>query len=416
MAKKDFRKAIGGAKSQENIISSLIRGTAKKEDLELVWLPHDKVYSVVQVRTKFKEIEGLAASMKGKTQHEAIRVFPANKDGMHRIHMGERRWRAAVINDEPVLAIIDQRLNPETYNAKNILGQIAENDQREPLTPIELARAFALLRDNFGLKTGEIAEGLGRKPAYVSKHLKLLDMPEPVQELMSDGIVTYLETLNILTNIFAASAEDGLKFVEEIRAKGEVSRDEAQTKLNILKGKAVAISAEQVNPDSHIETISDCQDVKDHVESIDTNNSLPVPDERSLPTQDTSETSEASDVTENVQSIAPQPTTEQIEHTPNSGRDNNTDNGLTNSFLPSEPDEEIIGQNNAELARSDVLNQIAASRATVYVLIDGVEHILLDKPSYTENGEEYVSCQVPGSLVIEVPVSECVLSRVTLTK
>lgn len=408
MAKKDFRKAIGGAKSQENIISSLIRGTAKKEDLELVWLPHDKVYSVVQVRTKFKELEGLAASMKGRTQHEAIRVFPANKDGMYRIHMGERRWRAAAINDEPVLAIIDQRLNPETYNAKNILGQIAENDQREPLTPIELARGFALLRDNFGLKTGEIAEGLGRKPAYVSKHLKLLDMPEPVQELMNDGIVTYLETLNILTNIFAASAEDGIKFVEEIRGKGEVSRDEAQTKLNILKGKA--ITAGNVNPDNHIDTISDYHDSNDNIVGIDTNNSLPVSDEWSSPTQDTSE---ASDVIAKVQSIAQQPTTE---HTPNSGSDNNADNGLTNSFLPSEPDEEIIGHNSVDLARSDVLNHFAASRATVYVLIDGVEHILLDKPSYTENGEVYVSCQIPGSLVIEVPVSECVLSRVSLTK
>ncbi|HAD4620451.1 TPA_asm: ParB/RepB/Spo0J family partition protein, partial [Salmonella enterica subsp. enterica serovar Typhimurium] len=124
----------------------------------------------------------------------------------HPIKVGERRWRACVLNDEPVWAQIAHGVpKPETMDAKTLVDQIIENDQREPLSPMEMAENLAELRDVFGMKTGQIAEEMGRKPAFVSKHLKLLEMPEPVQQLLEDEIVTYIETLNTLTSIFNLS-------------------------------------------------------------------------------------------------------------------------------------------------------------------------------------------------------------------
>ncbi|MBK4367031.1 ParB N-terminal domain-containing protein, partial [Enterobacter hormaechei] len=96
-------------------------------------------------------IENLASSMKGRQQIQAITVYPADADGRHQIKTGERRWRAAVLNNEPVLAIIlnrqkkvvpqeavaDEKLAPEQLKVR--FEQIKENDQREPHTPMQKA-------------------------------------------------------------------------------------------------------------------------------------------------------------------------------------------------------------------------------------------------------------------------------------
>ncbi|HCT6440700.1 TPA: ParB/RepB/Spo0J family partition protein, partial [Salmonella enterica] len=237
---KDFRAKIGGSKGKDknSVISGLIRGSGpKNEKYTLVLLPHQKVYSKAQARKKFKNIDGLAATMKGGKQEQPITVFEADADGRHPIKVGERRWRACVLNDEPVWAQIAHGVpKPETMDAKTLVDQIIENDQREPLSPMEMAENLAELRDVFGMKTGQIAEEMGRKPAFVSKHLKLLEMPEPVQQLLEDEIVTYIETLNTLTSIFNLSERAGLELVELARTKGELTRDEAQTRLKTLKG------------------------------------------------------------------------------------------------------------------------------------------------------------------------------------
>ncbi|HFO0287001.1 TPA: ParB/RepB/Spo0J family partition protein, partial [Enterobacter roggenkampii] len=247
---KNFKDSIGGGK-KDALISQLIRGTTQKEEeFTLDWLPHEKVYSVAQARKKFINIENLASSMKGRQQIQAITVYPADADGRHQIKTGERRWRAAVLNNEPVLAIIlnrqkkvvpqevvaDAKLAPEQLKVR--FEQIKENDQREPLTPMEMAEELGNMRDLFNLKPGQIAEGIGRPAAYVSKHLKLLEMPEEVRNLMEDGIVTYIETLNIITSVFAVSRESGLELVDEARSKGELSRSEAQEFLKAIKGKS----------------------------------------------------------------------------------------------------------------------------------------------------------------------------------
>ncbi len=88
---KDFRAKIGGSKGKDknSVISGLIRGSGpKNEKYTLVLLPHQKVYSKAQARKKFKNIDGLAATMKGGKQEQPITVFEADADGRHPIKVG----------------------------------------------------------------------------------------------------------------------------------------------------------------------------------------------------------------------------------------------------------------------------------------------------------------------------------------
>lgn len=165
-----------------------------KQVLNVHW---SEVYSVAQVRKKFNNIEGLAASLEADGQDHPIRVFPKDDKG-YRIRKGERRWRAAKLKDLNIDIYVDER---ESGLAKDIIGQLIENLQREDLDSMEQAEAFRVLRDEAGMSQTEIASSIGKSSAVVSKHLALLTMPEVITDLVESGVVTDLELSGILNKI-----------------------------------------------------------------------------------------------------------------------------------------------------------------------------------------------------------------------
>lgn len=422
---KNFKNSIGGGK-KDALISQLIRGTTQKEEeFTLAWLPHEKVYSVAQARKKFINIEGLAATMKGRRQNQAITVYPADADGRHQIKTGERRWRAAVLNNEPVLATILNH-QKKVIDAKLKFDQIVENDQREPLTPLEMAKELGALRDEFNLKPGQIAEGIGRPAAYVSKHLKLLEMPEEVQNLMEDGIVTYIETLNILTSIFAASREAGLNLADEARSKGELSRADAQEFFKALKGKNSGIQpAENKGPQvadnpSTQQTENNKSLKPDNTETqLTENNNSQQPENSGTqlnenngnkqPDNSDTQPTENIDIRQSVYS-----STEQTE--------NNFTQQLANTVTPQtgsrgaqKPDTYTATLQDSEGGQE--LTKTAKHKVTFYVKIDDDIFELIDKPSIVENGEVHVFCRErEGMPEMQVPSSECTLHHASFTK
>src|SRR5207247_7885666 len=66
----------------------------------------------------------------------------------------------------------------------------AENGAREDLSPIEEARAFAVVLDEFGLSLGELAERVGRSKPAVSNRVRLLELPEDVLKMVERGQLT----------------------------------------------------------------------------------------------------------------------------------------------------------------------------------------------------------------------------------
>jgi len=430
---KNFKNSIGGGK-KDALISQLIRGTTQKEEeFTLNWLPHEKVYSVAQARKKFINIENLASSMKGRQQIQAITVYPADEDGRHQIKTGERRWRAAVLNNEPVLAIIlnrqkkvvpqeavaDAKLAPEQLKVR--FEQIKENDQREPLTPMEMAEELGNMRDLFNLKPGQIAEGIGRPAAYVSKHLKLLEMPEEVRNLMEDGIVTYIETLNIITSVFAVSRESGLELVDEARSKGELSRSEAQEFLKAIKGKSTqqtdsSGTQQQENKASELNNNNGTQQPENEAPQLNENSGTQQPDNEAPLQNDNSGTQQqenkASQLNENngVQQSdneAPLLNDNSGAQQPENKAPLQTDNNGT------KPADIKAPMQTASKEPQNAGNQ----KVTFYVKIDDDVFELIDKPSIVENGEVHVFCRErEGMPEIQVPISDCTLHHASLTK
>lgn len=104
-------------------------------------------------------------------------------DGRYELIAGERRWRAA---REAGLDVVPAIVREEDA-ARRMQTALIENVAREDLSPIDEARACATLVDDLGLSKQELASRLGRTRPAISNLIRLLDLPDDVLELLSEG-------------------------------------------------------------------------------------------------------------------------------------------------------------------------------------------------------------------------------------
>jgi ParB family chromosome partitioning protein len=103
--------------------------------------------------------------------------------GGYELIAGERRWRAAREAGVPTLPALVR----DADERDALLLGLVENVAREQLSPVEEARAYALLLDEFGLSLGEIGERVGRSKPSVSNRLRLLELPDDVLAMLERG-------------------------------------------------------------------------------------------------------------------------------------------------------------------------------------------------------------------------------------
>jgi ParB family transcriptional regulator, chromosome partitioning protein len=155
---------------------------------ELAQLPLDQVHpSPRQPRRRFdhEATAALADSVRSQGLVQPV-VVRSRAAGGYELIAGERRWRAArEAGLETIPAIVR-----ETGDRDALLLGLVENVAREQLTPVEEARAYALLLDEFDLGLGEIAERVGRSKPAVSNRMRLLDLPEDVLAMLERGELT----------------------------------------------------------------------------------------------------------------------------------------------------------------------------------------------------------------------------------
>jgi len=109
---------------------------------------------------------------------------------------GERRLRAAqLLGLERVPVII----RPSFEERQKLEAAIIENIQRTDLNPLETARGFAKLAEEFGLSQREIAERVGKSRAYVANVLRLLELPSEAQRALEEGKITESHARLLLT-------------------------------------------------------------------------------------------------------------------------------------------------------------------------------------------------------------------------
>jgi ParB family transcriptional regulator, chromosome partitioning protein len=152
---------------------------------ELVQLPVGSIRANTRQprrRLDGERIEELADSIRaqGVVQPVVVRSSP---EGGYELIAGERRWRAARVAG---LATVPALVR-EADDRNSLLLALVENVAREDLSPIDEARAYAVLMDEFGLGLGEVAEQVGRSKPTVSNRVRLLELPDDVLGLVERG-------------------------------------------------------------------------------------------------------------------------------------------------------------------------------------------------------------------------------------
>jgi ParB family transcriptional regulator, chromosome partitioning protein len=163
-------------------------GGADVGPTQLAELPVDAIHANPrQPRRRFEPeaTAGLVSSIKqqGLLQPIVVRPRPA---GGYELIAGERRWRAA---REAGLATLPALVR-EADDRDSLLLALVENVAREQLSPVEEARAYASLVDEFELSLGEVADRVGRSKPSVSNRLRLLELPEEVLWMVARGELT----------------------------------------------------------------------------------------------------------------------------------------------------------------------------------------------------------------------------------
>lgn len=157
--------------------------SAAREGLH--WLPIEALSpNPRQPRRHFAEeaIAALAESIKQQGLMQPILVRRQGGDG-YQIVAGERRWRAA---GRAGLQQVPVRIK-ELSDRQSLELALVENVQREDLNPIEEAQAYASLVSDFGHTQAKVAELVGRERATVANLLRLLKLPQRIQEDVQNG-------------------------------------------------------------------------------------------------------------------------------------------------------------------------------------------------------------------------------------
>ena len=178
MTRKALGRGLGALLSAE--------GTATAtEDTDEV--PIDLIDpSFLQPRTVFDtaKLDELARSIRANGVVQPVLV--RRKGSRFELIAGERRWRAAKQAGLTKIPALVRSVSDE----KVLEIAVIENIQREDLNPIEEARAYKKLIETLGLTQETVAERVGRDRSYVTNYLRLLRLPEDIQELLQVGRIS----------------------------------------------------------------------------------------------------------------------------------------------------------------------------------------------------------------------------------
>jgi len=183
MAEKAQKKGLGTG------LGALFgAGEADYDEGELLYVPISRVEPRMdQPRQTFDQaaLEELAESLR---QHGMIQPISARRleGGYYQIIAGERRWRAARLAE---LAEVPVRVI-EADDRRAAELALVENLQREDLNPVEEARGFKALMDEYGLTQEETARSVGKSRPTVANALRLLALAPEVLKMLEDGVLS----------------------------------------------------------------------------------------------------------------------------------------------------------------------------------------------------------------------------------
>lgn len=148
-----------------------------------------------------ESLDELAATIKPRGVKSPISVRDNPKEeGRYIINHGARRYRASIIaGKKSIPSFVDNDYLEE--------DQVIENLQRNELTPREIADFIGRMLAA-GKKKRQIAKSIGKSPAFISQHVTLLDLPEPIAEAFSSGRAKDVTVINELVTAHKKSPDE----------------------------------------------------------------------------------------------------------------------------------------------------------------------------------------------------------------
>ena len=166
-------------------LSSLLGDVSKKVETNKV-LINDLTRNKFQPSRQFdkESLEELSNSIKKQGVIQPIVVRPdQSSEGKYEIIAGERRWLAsqnAGLHEVPVVIL-------NVDDVKSLEFAIVENVQRQDLNPIEEARGYQRLVEDFNYNQEKLSKFIGKSRSYIANSLRLLSLPQEVHLMVEQG-------------------------------------------------------------------------------------------------------------------------------------------------------------------------------------------------------------------------------------
>ena len=166
-------------------LSSLLGDSSKKIETNKVSI-NDLIRNKFQPRKSFNidNLDELTNSIKEQGVIQPIVVRPSkSSEGKYEIIAGERRWLAsqnAGLHDVPVVVL-------DVDDVKSLEFAIVENVQRQDLNPIEEARGYQSLIDEFNYNQDKLSKFIGKSRSYIANSLRLLSLPNEILLMVEEG-------------------------------------------------------------------------------------------------------------------------------------------------------------------------------------------------------------------------------------
>jgi ParB family chromosome partitioning protein len=141
-----------------------------------------------QTRRRINEaaLEELAESIRASGVVQPVVLRPA-ANGRYQLVAGERRWHASKRAGKTTIPAVVRQISNEQAMEITII----ENLQREDLNPVEQARAFERLSREFGMTQEQIATRTGKDRASIANFIRLLKLPEEIQNALEAGTLSF---------------------------------------------------------------------------------------------------------------------------------------------------------------------------------------------------------------------------------
>ena len=230
MIESRFKKGLGRG------LSSLIGDSSKSIKTNKVSIK-DLTRNRFQPRKYFSKenLEELANSIRAQGVIQPIVVRPdKTSDGKYEIIAGERRWLAsqnAGLHEVPVVVL-------DVDDVKSLEFAIVENVQRQDLNPIEEARGYKKLIDDFNYNQEKLSQFIGKSRSYIANSLRLLSLPLEVLTMVEEGKLSAGHARSLIG--LPSSVEIAIKILQKklsVRQSELLVRQVRNKKLKLIKKK-----------------------------------------------------------------------------------------------------------------------------------------------------------------------------------